>query len=297
MATVSNASTAAAASEGDYVLLQCRTEMRESVAAGSLLPDDWAGLCPQGSGAGFAWLGAITLGPDMDIVRYWDLLQLSADAASSPVRQPAGRAGLDEVLAETWQAPPPKRTLVERIREWLREAFGDRMGQRATWIMRLLESLTLPDWAVTALLRSAAVLVVVAALYVVLNEARAGWRWRWLPRWRGRPIVPVPRGRASRPAPDWEAFRHADAAAQPALLLRAVIDTLFPSVVPVDPQAATNGELLRAVRAVHPDAAKMLHELVAWAEPVLYGGARPSPEEALRLERRARDVCATFGTA
>lgn len=249
------------------------------------LPPNMHALC--GSSAHDAWLTQIELGPDVDIVRYWDLRSIAADLDRVSVQLPLDANKLAGVLVEMERAAQPPRSWWRRLREWAAEWMGADIDLDSQWFKDLLTRFAPPAWLGELVLRISVVLTLVAALYVVLREIELGRGRRSSDRRAPRSEqMTVVTGAVS--AYSWQDMIGAPLAERPAAMLRWLVAVLVAhNLLPPNP-CLTNREQVAYLGSIRPNLSRDFSTVVAAIEPTVFGRQQLSPSDLNALAVRVK---------
>ena len=249
----------------------CYPRLVAAYTSGSL-PADLRQLCDTDHRPQRAWLASIELGAEVDIVRYWDLLQLAADLDRAAPTPPLADTLLAGILAETSVQTVAPPSWLDRLQAWLKARLGEGDDADLAWLEDWLKKLADHRVLLDVMLRVTVVLTLVAALYVVLREIEigGGWQWPWRALGRTRPITKLDMPAVAAPL-RWSEVLAMPAAARPAALLRwLLLELRARQLLPGD-TSLTNRELLQLLQTPHPALAAPFAALLDELEPCLYG--------------------------
>ena len=256
---------------GHPIIPTCHGQLMAAYTSGSL-PDNLRQLCDPDHRPQRAWLAHVKLGADVDIVRYWDLLQLAADLDRNPSNATLNDSLLASVLAETSKQSAMPQSWLDRLRAWLKEQFDEHSDSDLAWLEAWLAKLARYQGVLEILLRVTVVLTLVAAVYVVLREVEigGGWRWPWQRGKRNPPITRLDMPTAVTPL-RWSDVLAIPVTARPAALLRwLILEFNARQLLPGD-ASLTNRELLALLQIARPTLGSSFAALLDELEPCIYG--------------------------
>lgn len=224
------------------------------------------------------------LGEGLTIAQMLDLRAALASAAEPPgAARLADPAALGPIL-ESMDTGESSPDLWDRFRAWLLEHLRTD-EEPPGWLVDWLDSVEFDPDTAAFIFKALLVVVVLLALWVVLNELmkadlRLGGR-------NARREKSSARQTASGGGKAIESISATD---QPAALLRRVLDALDRAGIIAVQRAWTNREYASAVRRRLPGAAQAFAALATAAELSVYAGRNPDEQERGQLFRQAEQI-------
>ncbi|MGD8743716.1 MAG: DUF4129 domain-containing protein [Granulosicoccaceae bacterium] len=208
---------------------------------------------------------------------------------------------LQELRAELeFNSAAEEPGLWQRFINWLKEKYKDEQDEENNidWLLDLLEGNSLPDWLGKVIFYVSMVVIIILALFIVINEIRAarrpGARRRRLQRHQG--------GRWAEDLPvlellNWEQIGRLPTAQQPGAILRFIIDYFIDQGWLDDDRSRTNREMWRELRASHQSAANAFNNAINLSERAIYGDHPLGQEQLRELYATAQRLTGAGGKA
>lgn len=209
-----------------------------------------------------------------DLQQLTDRYRQPPDAAANDI----GTTTLGPILESLQQqrAEPPQ-TWFQRLKQWLRGVFDRSQQKPDPWLERWLQGRTLPQKFWNVVIYGLIGLVIVLAVAVVFNEARAAG----LLRRGGRRDLQV-QDRATGLEATRMSLADLDAVAleaRPSLLLRLLVATLVNAGRLRAEKSLTHRELSQHANFDAVDQRESFQRVAVLGERLLYGDARIAPDE------------------
>ncbi|MGD9000477.1 MAG: hypothetical protein PVF75_08690 [Granulosicoccaceae bacterium] len=186
--------------------------------------------------------------------------------------------------------------LWQRFINWLKEKYRDEEDEENNidWLLDLLEGKSLPDWLGKVILYVSIAVIIILALFIVINEIRAARR----PGARRRRLQRQQGGRWAEDLPvleslNWDQIGRLPAGQQPAAILRFVIDYFIDQGWLSDNRSRTNREMWRELRATHKTAATAFNSAINLSEQAIYGDHHLSQGQLRELYATAQRLTGT----
>lgn len=190
--------------------------------------------------------------------------------------------GLAAHLAAVQQQPEPELSWWQRFTRWLEELLTRKDETRKDktdmrWLEDLLKKLEPPDWLKPWLSGGTLALVVLAALWVVLNELNRGGVWRgwWAARRRARAVAVASADDRDIPL-TWDGIAGLPPLARAPAALRLLIARLVAIGLLPEDRSRTARELAAGLRTAAPDHGARFEAVVEAADTALYGERLPA---------------------
>lgn len=170
----------------------------------------------------------------------------------------------------------------ERLKRWLRSKIGEQTPAES-WLDRWFDEHSLSDEARTTLVYGAMALVVILAIVIVINEARAARKGG-----RKSKRVSAQQAALASMTDDRIDIDHAAPGDRPSLLLRMLIATLVETGRLQAERSLTHRELTTRARFDDADQRDSFHRVAELAERVVYGGDTVAADDLDDVVRAGR---------
>lgn len=220
-------------------------------------------------------LDALTVHSLMDLQRLADRYRQPPDADANAIDVTTLGPILESLRQEQRTELPD--TWFQRLKRWLHSVFDRPQQQSDSWFSRWLQQRTIPEKIRDGIVNGLIILVIVLALAVVLNEARAAGLLRRANR-RGSQTAE----RATSLEPTRLSLADLDSVAleqRPSLLLRLLVATLVDAGRLRTQQSLTHRELSQHADFDAGDQRENFQRVALLGERLLYGDARVAPDE------------------
>ena len=273
----------------------CRVRLERAYTAGTM-PDNLAALCTpaQVDSDGQSWLTDIELGVEVDIVRYWDLLQLADDIDRAASNAPLAATLLTDILARITVDATVPSSWWDRFQAWLKERLADNEDVDWSWLEDWARLLDRHSELLAVVMRVCVVLTLVGVLYLILREIELhggiAWRWRRKPR-----LAHLDRRADSPTIPplSWAEIQALPAAIRPAALLGWLLREFHARALLPHDDSLTNREQLGLLGARMPALREPFARLLDDLEPCIYGSHVPPALDELAVRVTALREAAT----
>ncbi len=211
----------------------------------------------------------------VDLQRLADRYRRTPDVAANEIH--AGTLGpILESLRQEQRAELPE-TWLQRLKQWLRSVFDRPQQASDPWLGRWLQQRTISEKVRDGIVYGLIALVIVLAIVVVFNEARAAG----LLRRGGRHDSRAPAS-AANPEPARLSLADLDSLTleqRPSLLLRLLVSALVKAGRLRADKSLTHRELMQRANFDVPGQREDFQRVAVLGERLLYGTARVAPDE------------------
>ena len=216
------------------------------------------------------------------------LAQLARFLDRDPIPLPSQRlklTTLEAVLAETSRPVESAPTWWQRLKQWLKEWFGDSEDAQSGWLRDWLDRLSLPSWVGVLLRYVFGILIVVLAAVLIAREVgrfrRRGGRAN-----RVNPGASIP---VTSPIPStWQAHEAGAPARRAGLLLMQIWSDLMTAGRIERDWSRTNRQFIASAQRSGLQPHHALDEIVQRVESVVYGGQHIEHGDVDGMAERAR---------
>ena len=201
----------------------------------------------------------------------------------------------DSLAALKLEMPAVELTIWERIQRWFDEQFGSR-ADSSGWLAKWLEHLSPSERVVRYLVIMLGIVLVVATVFVVVNELRVAGVLAGDALRKYSPLAPSASEPAAARVPELDDIARAPLVRRPVLLLALVLERLRARGAAPLRDSLTHRELLGATAGMNGEQSAAFAVVVGAAERVTFGDWRPEEREVDGVLARGRALLASFAS-
>jgi len=202
--------------------------------------------------------------------------------------------GLVATLAKNYNLDSSKiitPSLWQRLKQWLKENYGSKDEDAGIdWILKLLDGFSIPDWLYKSILYGSIGLVIILAIFIIVNEFRQYKRYKNREQFvtTADTLLPIHELRMM----SWDEIQTLPVHQKTSALLQYLIQQCINRQWLVDNNSFTNQEFYRQLKKQHTDKALQFKQVIMAAEKDIYGNHSLSDEELANLMRITQSVLA-----
>lgn len=250
----------------------------------------------------YGWLSEIALEPSIDIPRLKLIRQFLIDYEVKIINNQLDFAGLDKLLKSILIPEAEKElSLWEKFINWIDKNFLSHDEGDSEWIKNLIDMLAkldIPDWLFTTLFRGAIVIILLLALYTIVNELRVAgiFKTKHHQKQKNPKDDSTQQYLELAETLDWQSIIQLPAKLQVSALLRYAIKSLTDKKLIPDNSSLTNLELYQYLLKTDANKSLLFSELYHGAELCLYGEICPDENDLGSMQINTRKLAGEFQT-